>query len=99
MTISEGRSLPERVGTQARWLSETEAAQHCGMSQFSFRRHVLPVLRPIKFSKRLVRYDIQEIDQRLAERQLGGAPSSVVERALGGAFNEDHGARRKANHR
>lgn len=87
----------ERSGV--RWLSESEAAEHCGMSCMSFRRHVLPALHPVKFTKRLVRYDLQEIDRRLAERQEGGAPLSVVERALGGAFNEDNRARREANHR
>lgn len=79
--------------TMTRWLSEGEAAEHAGMSPASFRKYVLPRVRPVKYSKRLVRYDSVEVDQAIAELRGEGPPSSDKDKALE-ALYEDRGARR-----
>lgn len=62
-----------------RWLTEAEAAQHCNLSRNSFRRHVLPLLTPARLTKRLIRYDREEIDRRLGDAKP--APSEAGEEA------------------
>lgn len=65
------------------------------MSCASFRKHVLPKVRPVKYSKRLVRYDSDEIDQAIAAMRGLSAPSPAGEEAAWLAkLDEDSGARR-----
>ena len=65
----------------SRYMKETPAARYCGLSCTTFRKHVLPLLHPVKFGRRTVLYDRQEIDLRLAERARVGAPSPIGEEA------------------
>lgn len=76
-----------------RWLSEAQALEYTGLKRTSFRRHLLPRLKPVRYSQRLVRYDREEIDRELAAQRGEGPPSSDIDQALERLY-EDDGARR-----
>lgn len=76
-----------------RWLSEAEVLQYTGLKRTTFRRHLLPHLTPVKYTKRIVRYDRDEIDRRLAAQRGESAPSTDEDRVLERLYEND-GARR-----